>query len=40
MDALRMVGFSDIRSFDAGKPIVAGGPTSPGRTYFVARREQ
>ena len=40
VDALRRVGFSDIRSFDAGKPIVAGGPTSPGRMYFVARREQ
>lgn len=40
MDALRTVGFSDIRSFDAGRPIVAGGPTSLGRMYFVARREQ
>lgn len=38
-EGLRVVGFTDVRSYSADEPIVEGCPTSVGRVFFVARRE-
>ena len=40
LDALRVAGFTDIRSFNGDEPIAEGCPTFDGRVFFVARRKR